>query len=394
MSNTPPLADMPPGPTGEVIRMVTLPEVSASADTAPFSSISEFRSIASICTTSIPGWKAIIADSVSEKVEVKQLLEGLSNQLFKVSIKNTKDLPTIPYSTVLFRIYGEHVSSFYDPGFELEVFRMLSTMNIGPQMIANGSGWRIEEFHESVVLPVSSLPNPSILCQVASQLGRLHKIHRLPKFPPTFDRTPISVPRLDRWTREGLAALERLPDRTRIVMDGILPEIDRMSKLLHTPPTGDSLGWDVVFCHNDVQENNILLTPYGIRLIDFEYANFNFQFADVGNFFNEFTMDYLHSEHPIFKGTPEAYPSLELRRLFATVYLSEYMDRPVTDVAVLDGFLATAEIGAQLSHLLWGLWSLVRAQQNASTFGSFDFIEYANFRFASYMKRKDALGWT
>jgi choline kinase len=303
---------------------------------------------------------------------------------------------------VLFRIYGEHVSSFYNPEHELRVFAMLSSLQIGPKMIANGESWRIEEFHESVVVPVASLPNPSIFCQVASQFARLHKIHKLPQFPADqFEPgKPVAFDRLDKWTREGLAALQRLPHADalmeRLRMTEMVSEVERLKALIASRMAEtDAVGFDVVFCHNDGQENNILLTPYGLRLIDFEYADFNFQVADIGNFFNEFTMDYLHPEPPFFTGEPAKYPSELARRMFASVYLSEYLGRPVmdpTDAALIDNLLASAEIGAQLSHMLWGMWALVRAQQNAETFNSFDFVAYAKFRFDEYSRRKSELG--
>jgi choline kinase len=292
------------------------------------------------------------------------------------------------------------VSSFYDPSFELEVFKGLSDLQIGPKMIANGDQWRIEEYHESVVLKCSSLPNPSIYTQIASQLGRLHKIHRLPSFlsqtaPGPARSTPISYDRLENWTREGVIAIDKLliaeMKKSVLRIDEILVEIETTKKKLHANSKSNRLGYDVVFCHNDVQENNVLLTPYGLRLIDFEYANFNFQSADIGNFFNEFTMDYVHGEWPFFKTDPSAYPSPEVQRMFASVYLSEYFDRPIMEsqhAVMIDEFLESVHVFSQLSHLLWGMWSLVRAQQNSETFNSFDFVEYAIFRFDSYWQRK------
>jgi choline kinase len=394
---SPPLADIP-SLTQPVnfIRSETLP-VSDGSTTPPsnvFSTLSQFRPIASICIENVPGWKAVIGETViTEAIEIKQLLEGLSNQLFKVALK-VPGGSSIPYSTVLFRVYGEHVSSFYDPAYELEVFKMLSNMGIGPKLIANGEGWRIEEFHESRVVPVSSLQNPSVFCQVASQLGRLHKIHRLSGFPESFQRTPITYERLDRWTHEAQEALHRLSPEDSVkaakALEIIIPEVTKFRTLLETkasPEEGKGLGYDVVFCHNDAQENNMLLTNYGLRLIDFEYANFNYQMADIGNFFNEFTMDYIESVW-----TPTNYPSLQARRMFATVYLSEYHDEPVMDDERIDSFLQAVEIGSQLSHILWGMWSLVRAQQHADTFGSFDFVGYAKFRFDQYMEKREGLG--
>jgi len=353
-----------------------------------FSTLSNFKSIAALCIPSVPGWS--VSDP-SRDIVIEQLMEGLSNQLFKVTLK-TQGASVAAFRTVLFRIYGEHVSSFYNPEFELEVFKALSEFQIGPKMIANGEGWRIEEYYESVVLKTSSLPNPAIFTQVAAQLGRLHKLHKSEHFLPKHarDHLPISLARLRDWTREGLSALDRLPDsaskKSSLRIDEILIEVEKIYSKLHASSIApNKLGYDIVFCHNDVQENNILMTPYGLRLIDFEYANFNFQSADIGNLFNEFTMDYIHDEWPFFKKDLSAYPGVETQRMFSSVYLSEYLDQPVMlDNPLIDELLDSVKVASQLSHLLWGMWSLVRAQQYAETSNSFDFVEYARFRFDTY----------
>ena len=377
---------------GQMIPMESVLGVSDGSVTPPtrrFSTLSNFYSISRICRDQVPGWKAAVR-SDEEKIEIKQLMEGLSNQLYKVTLTNVAT-NAVAYKTVLFRIYGEHVSSFYNPEHELAVFKTISHLQIGPRMIANGPTWRIEEYYESFVLPVSSLGNPSIFCQVASQLGRLHKL----SLPSSFDRRPMASIRLESWTQAGLLALEKLnlsdSARDSLRIDEILEEVDRMKSLIEASQGLE--GWDVVFCHNDVQENNILVTPYGLRLIDFEYADFNYQLADLGNFFNEFTMDYLHDGPGGFEAKPENYPSESVRRMFLSVYLSEYLGEPYLEDGgaksdKISKYLRAAEIGSLLSHLLWGMWSLVRAQQQVDTFGSFDFVSYAKFRFDSYTSKK------
>jgi choline kinase len=371
-----------------------------------FSTLSAFHSIASTCKEVVPGWKEAIGDrDLSQAVEIKQMVEGLSNQLFRVSLRGGSKASS--FRTVLYRIYGEHVSSFYNPDHELRVFKTLSAIGIGPKMVANGPGWRIEEFHEdSAPLLVRSLQNPSTFAQIASILGRLHKVNKHVKFPTSefpHASKSIAFERLDSWVREGLAALDRLPSgaaiRERLRIDEILPLVGKMKEVLTEAAENPNVaGNEIVFCHNDAQENNILITPYGLRMIDFEYADFNFQFSDIGNMFNEFTMDYLWPEAPYFKGTPSDYPALQARRMFVSIYLSEYLERPVMDHPdegghMIDQLLEGAEIGSQLSHILWGFWSLVRAQQQAEGGTSFDFVSYAQFRFDEFLAKKITLGW-
>lgn len=398
--STPPVAGYEGPAMAQLIRMESL-GVSDGSTTPPsrrFSTISSFFSICRICTDAVPGWKSAVGEAApcfSDKIQVKQLMEGLSNQLFKVTLINVPS-NAVAYTTVLFRIYGEHVSSFYEPEHELEVFKVISHMQIGPKMIANGPTWRIEEYYESIVLPVSSLGNPSTFCQIASQLGRLHRL-KIPQ-STSFERKPIASHRLDKWSQAALKALDNLSlsenQMENLRISETLLQVEKLKTVIEASAGLD--GWNVVFCHNDVQENNILLTPYGMRLIDFEYADFNFQNADLGNLFNEFTMDYLYEGPGGFKASPEHYPSEPVRRMFMAVYLSEYYGEPFLEDGGIKSekiskFLHAAEIGSLLSHLLWGMWSLVRAQQQASTFGSFDFVNYAKFRFDSYFAKMHIL---
>lgn len=69
----------------------------------------------------------------------------------------------------------------------------------------------------------------------------------------------------------------------------------------------------VVFCHNDMQEGNILLrndrdepvdlnhiTPGDLVIIDFEYCCYNHRGFDIANHFNEFAFDYTNTSPPYF----------------------------------------------------------------------------------------------
>ncbi|KAF4755162.1 hypothetical protein FOZ63_009332, partial [Perkinsus olseni] len=169
-----------------------------------FSSLSKPAKIAELCVQKVPGWQGRVNP---EDVEINQLCEGLSNQLFRVSLPKPRtdsmvsDSPTnhdvpVPFTSVLFRIYGKDAKSFYDPVYELKVFKTLSRYRIAPQLIAYGDGWRIEEWHASIAVPTKLLNNPSILCQIASQLGRFHKLDQRQDFPRSFSTEPATIKRL------------------------------------------------------------------------------------------------------------------------------------------------------------------------------------------------------
>lgn len=250
----------------------------------------------------------------------------------------------------------------------------------------------------AVAVPCRLMGNPSILTQVASQLGRMHKLHTRHDFPQHMDSRPVTELRLDNWAQEALRVAQAKNDGSKDYNKKLkalnVPELVKEAQWLkgylqdsQTRVKGS--GMDVVFCHNDSQENNILQTQYGLRLIDFEYAGYNYQAYDIANYFVEFTMDYTEKRWPYYSTNLSAYPSVEVQRLFIAVYLSEYLETTVLpdDDQYVTPLLETVQKFALASHLLWALWSVVRAPQ-APTFEDFDFLHYANFRVDTYNRLK------
>lgn len=324
--------------------------------------------IIGICRENVPGWMG------GAVLTVRPMLEGLSNQLYRVDDASY---------TVLFRIYGEHVSRFYSQTTELEVFESMSEFGMGPKLIAQGLGWRIEEFYrDHAVLRVANLVDPVVYLQVARLLG---KLHTLPVSESIRSHSPVSIFRLDLWTEAARDALTRQASTFEIPQEVLNGVTDMLGCLNSRVEDEDQdLGYQVVFSHNDLQENNLLslrdLTD--IRMIDFEYADMNFQAADIGNFFSEFTIDYIVSDPPGFTHSEDEFPSISVQIAFITEYLHVYLKRAPTqaDIQQLAASVATFR---QLSHLLWGMWAIVRSEQKAET--SFDFLAYAKSRFDAFI---------
>ena len=377
------------------------------AEVLEFSAVSDPVAIRNICAQRVPGWSNLSP----EALVISQVCEGLSNQIFKVSIppisydgssssptSNRSTRPNTPYSCVLFRVYGKDANQFYSTDLELRIFRALSKYQIGPTLIANGEGWRIEEWHYAVTVPCRSLPNPSIFCQVASALGRFHKLHRRADFPD-FPREPSTLFRLSDWATNASKVAFDIPKQQARLLELQVPKMVEEAAWLSRHIQEKSKanltrgeGFDVVFCHNDVQENNLLQTQYGLRMIDFEYSHFNYQGYDIGNFFVEFTMDYTEKAYPFYSTDLSAYPSKQAQQLFAAVYLSEYLETPIlpSDTKFIEPLLRNIKIFELASHLKWALWSIIRSPQ-APTFDQFDFLLYAQFRFDCYVREKREL---
>lgn len=103
---------------------------------------------------------------------------------------------------------------------------------------AEGRPWRREDLQEAA--------------RLAELAAALRELHRLPPVGRAYD--PLAA--VDRYARQvGTDEAARLAGRAQAAWGAI-------------PPGGS----DPVLCHNDLVADNILQTPRGVRLIDWEYA--------------------------------------------------------------------------------------------------------------------------
>jgi thiamine kinase-like enzyme len=357
-----------------------------------FSEFSSPEVIRNICAESVPGWNAL----PKKNLRVDQLCEGLSNQNFKVHLGDDVVRGVIP--CVLFRVYGSTAGKLYNTQQELRIAEMLSSYGIGPQIYATGEAWRLEEWHFSLPLPNRKMRNPSILVQVAAQLGRLHKLHMRPDFPQDLGKKDaLSTRRYRKWAsgaQEAYKTCEAHPDNLprlkTLALDEILEEGKWMLEFAHADnPKIRGAGLDTVFAHWDTQENNILQTHYGLRFIDFEYSGMEHQAFDISQYFIECTIDYLVERYPFYKVNMSDFPSDDEQRTFLSIYLSEYLEMAVRpeDVAVTV-LLNRVHRFVLLNHYLWTLWSIIRASQAAPTVNAFDYLHYGEARWFMYQWSK------
>jgi thiamine kinase-like enzyme len=68
---------------------------------------------------------------------------------------------------------------------------------------------------------------------------------------------------------------------------------------------------DVVFSHNDLLANNIMVVDGTLKFIDFEYGSMNYRAFDLADHFFEFCIDYDYPKYPFFEIIEESLPSKE-----------------------------------------------------------------------------------
>ena len=142
-----------------------------------------------------------------------------------------------------------------------------------------------------------------------------------------------------------------------------------------------------ILSHNDVHEGNCLFDktrrgkklPSDMRLIDFEYASYNFRSFDHANHFCEWMFNYENNEAPYYSYNPTNWPT-DNQILFYLKHYCKEMEIPLDKTQMLLGrghqilwrqqrydvisslIIPLTEIKqfALVSHIYWFLWSLVQ----------------------------------
>lgn len=366
----------------------------APAVVQKFSNVSNADMVRSLCHSHVPGWnkfpeERIVIDIVPEEM-------GLSNQNFKVYLDLSEHelMQRVLSRCVAFKVFGTAAEKLYDAELVAQIGMMLSKYGIGPAIYAKDTLWRIEDWHYSVPLPNKMMKNPSIWVQMASHMGRLHKLGARPDFPNEIGRLPpLSMTRLTQWPQTCQESLNAFTAGVSAEdLQKMLSEVEWLKGfLVEGDPRIKGSGLDVVFSHWDVQENNVLQTLHGLRFIDFEYAGMDYQAWDIASYFVQCAIDYLVSTYPFYKVTLTDFPSEEEMQAYCAIYLSEYLETKILPNDLPARVLSQrVERFTLASHLLWSFWSLIRAGQ-APTFGEFDYLHYAKSRWSMYKWSKRQL---
>eukprot|EP00048_Salpingoeca_helianthica_P023558 m.25185 g.25185 ORF g.25185 m.25185 type:complete len:331 (+) comp8838_c0_seq1:103-1095(+) len=301
---------------------------------------------------------------------IEILSGGLSNFLFKVEPIHPH-ANAIPTSVV--RLAAGNASVMKTATAEIAVCSILSERGLGPRLLTLFEEGTVEEFLPGRPLLYDELEQPTIREQIAAAMRVFHTMPPLPlsRSVRLFD----NMRSMWRTTIASDPAISSLPAVTGFDVE---EEIDWLEGYLRSQPH------QVVVCHNDIQENNIIFNEQEnkLSLIDFEYVSYNFREFDIGNFFCELSILNLHPTPPNFILDPRKYPDAAARRAFVQAYLGP--DATETEVTTLAD---TANKFALASHLMWSLWAFGYRTRPIE----FDYVEYATQRIAAYFTHKAAL---
>lgn len=322
-----------------------------------------------------------------EELSVQPVSGGLSNLLFRCSLPD--HLPSVGEEPreVLLRLYGAILQGVDSLVLESVMFAILAERSLGPQLYGVFPEGRLEQYIPSRPLRTQELQDPVLSATIATKMAQFHGMEM------PFTKEPHWLfGTMDRYLKQIQdLAPSGLPQGNLLEMYSLTEEMSRLRKLLLSTPS------PVVFCHNDIQEGNILLLsePKGadsLMLVDFEYSSYNYRGFDIGNHFCEWVYDYTHEEWPHYRAQPADYPSRAQQLHFIRHYLAEVNKGEIISQEeqrrLEEDLLVEVNRYALASHFFWGLWSILQASMSTIEFG---YLEYAQSRFQFYFKQKEQL---
>nr|XP_046249188.1 choline/ethanolamine kinase [Scatophagus argus] len=329
-------------------------------------------------------WKTIEED----QFQISIVSGGLSNLLYLCSLPDHVHPVGEEPRQVLLRIYGAILQGVDSLVSESVMFAILAERTLGPKLYGIFPEGRLEQYLPNTRMRMEQLSDPAISAEIATKLARFHEMlmpfNKEPKWLfGTIDKYMDQVMKLN-FVREA-----HVKKYKKLMKLDLPAELERLRALLAATPS------PVVFCHNDVQEGNILslegrdhTSTERLMLIDFEYSSYNYRGFDFGNHFCEWMYDYTYDQWPFYKATPENYPTREQQLHFIKAYLAEQRrdsDSMEDQTQIEEDIIIEANRYALASHFLWGLWSIIQAKISKIEFG---YMDYAQCRFDAYFKQK------
>ncbi|XP_011297653.1 choline/ethanolamine kinase isoform X2 [Fopius arisanus] len=345
----------------------------------------EMRSTAArICRDSLAGiWKHVDSDNVL----VKHISGGLSNWMYLVQLPEDTAPAHGEPRQVLLRFYGPMHGQKTVEGMITEsvIFALLSERKLGPKLHGLFPGGRIEEYIPARPLLTKELADPELSALIAEKMAQIHRMQVPLNKEPTWMWDTMA-----NWLSTAEDVLKNCEEVDAKQMD-IVNQIRSMN-------LGKEIAWcrnlvsqqkhEIVFCHNDTQEGNILLRQNtrkrDVVLIDFEYSAYNYRGFDVANHFVEWQYDYTAPEYPFYYERQGAEPSDEQKLHFIRHYLRTIGKESAAEEEKL---MDEVKVFTIISHLVWGLWSIVNARHSQIPFGYWDFAD-ARLKAYQYLKEK------
>ena len=316
-------------------------------------------------------------------IYVSIITGGLTNSLFLLKITSEGDSSSKHEDPTccLLRIFA-NLWSQEEIALNNVITAILAERGIGPRIygVLPGNQGRLEEFYISRQLRTTELIQH--FDWIAVMVGK-------------FNRQTMPLPKTDKFLLNSMHRFLEKINTLPIEIKTYTEKIERIRSLLNWDKEinwiGEymrSIGSPILLCHNDLNESNFLLLKDGqLKLIDFEFCNYNYRGFELAQLFYECSITMTYPEYPYFKHTYEDYPNYEQRREFITKYLNAFEPGISHDEIEINSVLLEVECMKIAVDLYWALWSLVMAYID----DRFGYTEYADLRIEFYLSEKAKL---
>ncbi|KNC78939.1 hypothetical protein SARC_08646 [Sphaeroforma arctica JP610] len=314
---------------------------------------------------------------------------------------------------VLLRIYGDGTDLFFSRVLGEICFVLLSESGFGPKLYGVWGEGRLEEWLELRTLAPEEMKYPAVSTSISHQVAQLHTMHM------PFDKTPVILFNCRQWLAKSEFIAQKYVPGVVLSDENILSAGDTMALVKHNfneqeqdwlkeffgYGLREEYNWllneilsnvrtPIVFAHNDLQAGNIMCNEQDeVKLIDFEYGNYNFLCYDLANHFAEWLFDYQGVEEwPYYSVSMDQWPDLDTQRTFVTEYLAErhrILKKPqLASLQKIKRYLKDINRLVLASHFQWSTWSVIQASMSKI---DFPYLEFGLRRFEVYLKMKKAL---
>ena len=287
---------------------------------------------------------------------------GNSNKVYVVS--NSAGLTP---AKIIFRIFGPN--DVTDKPRENKIFNKLAELDIGPKMLGQEAGLRLEEYWDGFdPIPRKWLFDPNVNKKIADLLRTYHSQDMSDTLN---ESTLICIEHPRKWRALAQARLAENPNITNRkqelaeVMELLSDENWRLY-LSILPSTART-----VFIHGDPSELNFLYNARldEVRFVDFEFAGFGYAACDLAYIINEAQYEYDYPEYPYWSFVPEDLPTYQQIADFITFYGGGK-----------ELFIQVQQMMIA-SHYHWAMWSLAMYKGDRD---GYDYLGYALLRYREF----------
>ncbi|CAK4691297.1 hypothetical protein LEN26_000487 [Aphanomyces euteiches] len=297
-------------------------------------------------------------DITTNELVLTHLTGAMTNVIFTCHKKSA------PEDKVLLRLYGAGTEAFFSRQEEILVFKELSLLNLGIGLVGEFHNGRFERMIDGRTATAADIRVPDFSEKIAKRMALFHTTQ------VDIDRQPRILRSIRKFYKDACAAYAT--SERKFDMEAMARDIEALEELVATVDS------PVVFCHNDLQYGNIMVTDDNDAvLIDFEYSHYNPRGYDLGNHFSEWCYNY-HGDSPHW-GDFAKYPTVAEQRTYCAAYLGEN----ATDDEI-DALRREANVYANATHLFWSLWGFIQATQSTI---DFDYFGYATCRWEAFTSR-------